>query len=398
MRCFFTIFSRSRQLAVGAALMALVTSVAAQGSIGGTVHATDGSPMEGVTVTANGSPSYGASRNPNRAILDMSTIEDTISIQGRGALVSTRVSVSITHGWRSDLIVTLVHPDGTAVILHNRTGGSASDLVATYPDTTPAQPLTTLLGKSPNGLWTLRVEDALWGDQGTLNGWSLALQCAYGSFQATTDSLGRYNISTLGVGSYSVTAPPTSLGTWMPPSHALVLGSSVSNANFILNTMQLSGSIRFNDRVANFPDRVNIEFRAASDLDRLESVAWVQLLPTSTAGVFQFRVDPSQMPQWPDTYVLSVDTGSYLRRNSGPLFVPTPAQYSATFDMINGDIDFSNEIDVNDFLIMAGTYEVFPPLVASADLDGDGRVDIQDFLILAANYETSGDPPSRTRP
>lgn len=57
----------------------------------------------------------------------------------------------------------------------------------------------------------------------------------------------------------------------------------------------------------------------------------------------------------------------------------------------NGDINNSNVIDLDDFLILASTYEQSPPSVAEADLTGDGEVNLDDFLILASNYEQVGE-------
>ncbi|WP_165967487.1 proprotein convertase P-domain-containing protein [Luteimonas aestuarii] len=94
-------------------------------------------------------------------------IESPITVSGRSgnALAETQVSVNITHTWIGDLIVTLVAPDGTTTVLHNRTGGSADDIVATYT--------VNLATKPKNGTWRLRVSDNAAQDTGTLNSWSI---------------------------------------------------------------------------------------------------------------------------------------------------------------------------------------------------------------------------------
>ncbi|HXG47978.1 MAG TPA: proprotein convertase P-domain-containing protein, partial [Methylomirabilota bacterium] len=109
-------------------------------------------------------------------IPDVATVESSMTVAAPGAIAGVKVNVNITHTFRGDLVITLIHPDGTAVILHNRDGGPDDDLVTTYPDlTAPAQSLAVLNGKPLNGTWVLRVQDAAGQDIGTLNTWSLEL-------------------------------------------------------------------------------------------------------------------------------------------------------------------------------------------------------------------------------
>jgi subtilisin-like proprotein convertase family protein len=97
------------------------------------------------------------------------------------------VSVSITHTYKGDLRVTLIHPDGTQVILHNQTGGATDNVITTFDTlTTPAQPLSAFVGKSPNGTWQLRVQDLASTDVGTLTGWSLIVKTGTVTPPATT--------------------------------------------------------------------------------------------------------------------------------------------------------------------------------------------------------------------
>ncbi|WP_202840723.1 proprotein convertase P-domain-containing protein [Luteimonas saliphila] len=94
-------------------------------------------------------------------------IESPITVSGASgnASAETEVYVDITHTWIGDLIVTLVAPDGSTYVLHNRTGGSADDIDATY---------TVDLSSEPkNGTWRLRVSDNASADTGTLNRWSI---------------------------------------------------------------------------------------------------------------------------------------------------------------------------------------------------------------------------------
>ena len=94
-------------------------------------------------------------------------VSSPIAISGASgnAAATTQVYVNITHTWIGDLIVTLVAPDGSEYVLHNRSGGSTDNIDATY---------TVNLSSEPkNGTWNLRVSDNAAADTGTLNRWSL---------------------------------------------------------------------------------------------------------------------------------------------------------------------------------------------------------------------------------
>nr|WP_313401216.1 proprotein convertase P-domain-containing protein [Stenotrophomonas sp.] len=75
------------------------------------------------------------------------------------------MNVDISHGWRGDLKVDLVAPDGSAYLLSNYEGGSADDIKQTFE--------VDLSREALNGSWTLRVHDKASGDTGRLNGWSI---------------------------------------------------------------------------------------------------------------------------------------------------------------------------------------------------------------------------------
>jgi subtilisin family serine protease/subtilisin-like proprotein convertase family protein len=95
-------------------------------------------------------------------------IESVITVPQSGNVFGTDVGVNITHTWRGDLIVKLRSPEGTEHTLHNRTGGSADDLVQNWQ-------LDNFNGESMQGDWTLLVSDNASLDTGTLNSWDLTL-------------------------------------------------------------------------------------------------------------------------------------------------------------------------------------------------------------------------------
>ncbi len=123
------------------------------------------------TLNASGSapPSCTGANNTDVTIPDNTTVNSTIAIAGctgNGSSTAT-VPVAIVHTYIGDLIVTLVAPDGSTYVLHNRTGGSADNINTTY---------TVNLSSEPkNGTWTLRVQDAASADTGYINSWTINL-------------------------------------------------------------------------------------------------------------------------------------------------------------------------------------------------------------------------------
>jgi len=120
-----------------------------------------------------------SSINVPLAIPDNNTtgISSTNVVSGLvGTLSEVNVSVAITHTYKGDLEVALIHPDGTIVLLHNLTGGSTDNVITTFDTlTAPAQSLAAFNGKTPNGTWRLRVRDLAAQDIGNLTSWSVQL-------------------------------------------------------------------------------------------------------------------------------------------------------------------------------------------------------------------------------
>ncbi len=110
-----------------------------------------------------------ATNAANFTINDNSTVNSPITIsgcEGNGGATAT-VSVNIVHTYRGDLVVDLVAPDGSVYNLHNRSGGSADNLVQSYS--------RNLSSEVANGTWNLRVRDAASADVGFIDTWTLDL-------------------------------------------------------------------------------------------------------------------------------------------------------------------------------------------------------------------------------
>jgi subtilisin-like proprotein convertase family protein len=119
-----------------------------------------------------------AAVNPELSIPDNNPtgVSSVINVTGSGAVVSEgfNVDINLTHTYISDLRVRLISPSGTSIYLHNRTGGSADDIIGNYPDTlTPAQSLSAFWGEPLDGEWTMVVSDHAGLDTGVLHSWGI---------------------------------------------------------------------------------------------------------------------------------------------------------------------------------------------------------------------------------
>ena len=111
----------------------------------------------------------------------------TLTLSGLPVLIDVRVWVQIDHNDPRDLRVTISGPDGTPVLLHDQTGALSRPLNAVYGLTdTPAQPLSVFHGRSPNGTWTLTVEDLVPGTTGRIRNFSVAVTVPGTSFHTLT--------------------------------------------------------------------------------------------------------------------------------------------------------------------------------------------------------------------
>jgi subtilisin-like proprotein convertase family protein len=112
-----------------------------------------------------GSQTY--SNTTDYAISDYATVYSPITVSGRSgnAATSTQIKVDIKHTYIGDLKVDLIAPDGSVYGMHNRSGGSADNIIKTYTGNLSSEAL--------NGTWRLRVTDSGWGDTGKIDSWSV---------------------------------------------------------------------------------------------------------------------------------------------------------------------------------------------------------------------------------
>lgn len=137
----------------------------------------------------------------NVPIPDLNTIEVPLTVSDVGLISDVNASVRLNHTFDGDLIISLVHPDGTVVTLSNRRGSSgdnfgtgansaagtptvfddeagsaiASGVAPFVGSFRPDSPLSALDGKATNGTWKLRITDAAGADVGTVGYFALQI-------------------------------------------------------------------------------------------------------------------------------------------------------------------------------------------------------------------------------
>lgn len=110
-------------------------------------------------------------------IRDLQTARLELPIADTGALKSIKVGVDIEHTFIGDLVVSISSPASMGVApitLHSREGGPTDNIKKTY-DEINAPGLAALKNKSPQGTWTLVVEDQDRRDTGKIRSFTLEM-------------------------------------------------------------------------------------------------------------------------------------------------------------------------------------------------------------------------------
>jgi M6 family metalloprotease-like protein len=147
----------------------------------------------GLTISAIGSPgeiidfTVGEPIGPRRVVsgqsfpdllipdADVEGAHDVITLDTTGSVVSVGLTVNIIHTWIGDLTVTLIAPDGSRIVVHDRSGTSKDDIhLDIDPTSFPA--LGDLAGGPAGGPWTLEAIDHASRDVGRLLDWGVAVE------------------------------------------------------------------------------------------------------------------------------------------------------------------------------------------------------------------------------
>jgi subtilisin-like proprotein convertase family protein len=213
---------------------------------------TDGSYSETQkfqTVLPNDCTIY--ANNTNVPINNIALSTSSINVSEDIDINKVRVSLNISHTWIQDLDITLVSPEGSAILFQN--GCTDEDgLEVTFDDDasisisdicnndpvigiiTPLESLSVFNNKSSNVSWDLEVYDGYDGDTGTINSWTLEI-C---SVQSATNSNFINSPLTVGTNStYTLKQAET---------EAISAGSTASEQVFMLTELPTVGQVQLN--------------------------------------------------------------------------------------------------------------------------------------------------------
>lgn len=99
---------------------------------------------------------------------DATGISSAVTVAENGSIASISVHVKITHTYRGDLVIKLVHPSGQSFTLQDQIGGAEDNVDRTFD-------VSAFAGLAANGSWHLAVVDTAGQDTGTLDEWSLTI-------------------------------------------------------------------------------------------------------------------------------------------------------------------------------------------------------------------------------
>ncbi len=118
-----------------------------------------------------------------------STIFSTIAFDQMLSLVDVKVALNVTHTYVGDLTIKLTSPEGTTVVLVSNSCGDKRNINATFgADASsficndnpaifglvkPLGALSSFIGESSLGNWTLQIDDNARGDGGSINSFGL---------------------------------------------------------------------------------------------------------------------------------------------------------------------------------------------------------------------------------
>ncbi len=335
-----------------------------------------------VGVSGNAGQTGSTSASPALAIPDNNPtgVASSLTVAGTGTITGVHVSVDITHTYIGDLEVSLIGPDNTVVLLHNRTGGSADNIATTYPDATaPAGSLGAFTGKAIAGTWKLKVRDLAALDTGTLNQWTLTLD--YNgplSRTVTTAADGTYTFLALTPATYTV-APTTAGLTFSPAPRTVTLASNTTGVDFSA-AAGLSGTIGL-EGPSNLAKPLQFDFRPSGG-----GAAVSRTLTPTSAGAYAFSDIPA------GAYTLAVKGSKWLRKTVAVDLSRTRAT-PVNLSLLAGDVNNNNVVDVDDLTLLLNVYNTTNGdgfYNAGADFNDSGAVDVDDLTLLLNNYNKAG--------
>lgn len=106
---------------------------------------------------------------------DHQIAEFPFEITDKASLKDFKLGLTIKHSYVGDLIIGLLHPNGSVVVLRDKFGGAKKDLEVVYDSKTNSE-LQKLIGLSVVGKWKVLIKDTATRDEGILTGIRLEMK------------------------------------------------------------------------------------------------------------------------------------------------------------------------------------------------------------------------------
>lgn len=251
--------------------------------------------------------------NARIEIPDLGRGVSNVEVRGApGTIADVVVRINLSHTYSADLHAFLVSPSGTRIELFQGVGGSSGAgfrntvfqddalLAINSPQASspfsgsfrPNQSLSSLSGESPNGTWSLEVNDEAERDVGTITQFQLTIRTIGPGSElfAVTDESGAYQIDEVAPGTHTIrevprhgfrlTSPATISQTITVRSDEIAMGVNFGN-------VPLPGTI-------HGQVRDDLNGNGINDPNEPGSNGWViQLLDAETREVIQETVSSS---------------------------------------------------------------------------------------------------------
>lgn len=342
-------------------------------------------------------------------ISDNSSFQSVITVSDDFCVGDVDVDMDVTHTYIGDLRIILTNPSGISVTLHDRTGGSADNIVTTYDDEGADPPDLPALSDFDNlgsmGNWVLTVSDNAGGDVGSLNSWTLRLASLPGACPTRQD-FATYPLDTdegwTGTGQWAWGVPA---GAGGDPSAGFT-GSNVWGYN-------LGGA---------YPNNMGVEALTSSAIDcsgktgvRVAFYRWLGVeSATFDHASFQVSNDGTNFTTiWDHTggtlnesaWGLQSYDISAVADNQSTVFLRWTmgtTDGSVTFEGWNlddislsslvlapacsGDADGDGDTDLSDLNLVLFNFGTAQPAGTNGDVDGDGDVDLTDLNTVLFDF------------
>ena len=349
-----------------------------------------------------------------QSITDNSAITSTITVSDDFCVGDVDVDMDITHTFIGDLRVILTNPSGISVTLHDRTGGTAEDIVTTYDDEGADPPDLPALSDFDNlpamGDWVLTVTDNAGGDVGSLNSWTLRIgagaagcpdRVVFASFPLDTDEgwtgTGQWahGVPTGGSGTSGLGDPTsgfTGANVW---GYNLAGGYPNNMAEETLTSTAIDCTGKTGVRV-NFRRWLGVEsasFDQANFQVSNDGSVWNTIWAHSGSAINE----SSWSPQGYDISAVADNQATvYLRWTMGTTdgsvtyhgwnIDDVSLSSIVTAPACSGDADGDGDTDLDDLNLVLFNFGTTQPPGTNGDLDGSGSVDLPDLNAVLFDF------------